>query len=254
MIIALTNQKGGVGKTAVSINLAGALAELGNKTLVVDLDPQGNASDGLGIDINALPLATYDCMVNNTPLANIVHPTDVHDLFVAPSNINLSGAETELASETDRLYRLKKALQPVENDYDFILIDCPPSLGILTVNGIVASNELIIPVEPKCYSLSGMSMLMKTVTKIREDTEYNPSILGVVVNMFDERTTLHTSVTEAITEFFGSRNRIKTIIHRDIKVSEAELEGQPVTKCAPESRAAREFLALAQEVIDHARA
>ncbi len=250
MVIAVTNQKGGVGKTTTAINLSASLALLDYRVLVIDMDPQGNSSDGLGINTNKLDNTVYDALINETPLSDIVIPNALRNLFVAPTNITLSGAETELASDISRPFKLRKAIKPELGKYDFIIIDCPPSLSILTVNAIVASSDLLVPIEPSSYALKGMSMLMSTILKTREDLEHYARFLGVVVNMFDPGLPLHTSIVEAVKEYFTPRKVFKTTIPRSPRIPEAELHGQCIHQYAPEDIGARQFNALAQEIIE----
>jgi chromosome partitioning protein len=248
MIIAVTNQKGGVGKTTTTINLSASLAVLGFRVLVVDLDPQGNSSDGLGIDTNKLDNTIYDALVNEIPLSDIIIPNQLKNLFVVPANISLSGAETELASDISRPFKLRKSLRSEISKYDYILIDCPPSLGILTVNAIVASTDLIVPIEPSSYALKGMSMLMSTILKVKEDLEHYVKFMGVVINMYDPSIALHSSITQAIMEYFTARKVFSTRIHRNPKIPEAEIHGQSIQQYAPDNPAAQMFMELAKEV------
>jgi chromosome partitioning protein len=249
MIIAVTNQKGGVGKTTLAINISCALSMLDCRVLLVDMDPQGNSSDGLGIKTNKLDNTVYDAIINDTALSDIIIPNQTKNLFVAPANISLSGAETELSSDISRPFKLRKALRPETSKYDFIVIDCPPSLSILTVNAIVASTDLLIPIEPNSYALKGMSMLMSTILKIKEDLEHFSNFLGVVINMYDSKADLHNSIIEAITEYFTSRKIFETRIPRNNKIPEAEIHGQSILQYEPGSRAAELFMNLGREII-----
>ncbi|MFH2137121.1 MAG: AAA family ATPase [Candidatus Omnitrophota bacterium] len=248
MIIAVTNQKGGVGKTTTAINLSAALAILGYRVLTIDMDPQGNSSDGLGINTNSLEDTIYNTLVNEVPLSDIIIPHQLDNLFIAPANISLSGAETELASDITRPFKLRKALRAETDKYDYVLIDCPPSLGILTVNALVASTALLVPIEPNSYALKGMSMLMSTILKIKEDLEHYTSFLGVLVNMFDPSITLHKSVADGITEYFTARKIFNTRIYRSKKIPEAEMNGQHIHQYAPQDKAAQQFMDLAKEI------
>jgi chromosome partitioning protein len=250
MVIAVTNQKGGVGKTTLTINLSASLALCDYRVLVIDMDPQGNSSDGLGINTNKLTNTVYDALINDIPLCDIIIPNQLKNLFIAPTNISLSGAETELASDISRPFKLRKALRPEISKYDFILIDCPPSLGILTVNALVASSDLLVPIEPSSYALKGMSMLMSTILKVKEDLEHYSHFLGVVINMFDERIALHTSIVEAVRDYFTARKVFNTAIPRCPKIPEAEIHGQSIQQYAPDDTVAKLFMDLAREIAD----
>lgn len=250
MVIAVTNQKGGVGKTTIAINLSASLALLDYRVLVIDIDPQGNSSDGMGIDTNKLDNTVYDALINDVPICDIVIPNQLKNLFVVPANISLSGAETELASDISRPFKLRKAIRQEVSKYDYIIIDCPPSLGILTVNAIVASTDLLVPIEPNSYALKGMSMLMSTILKIKEDLEHYSYLLGVVINMFNPDIILHTSITGAIEEYFTPRKIFNSKIQRSPKIPEAEIHGQSILQYAPQDAAAEMFMNLAKEVVE----
>ncbi|MBN3040302.1 MAG: ParA family protein [Candidatus Omnitrophica bacterium] len=250
MVIAITNQKGGVGKTTLAINISACLASLDYRVLTVDMDPQGNSSDGLGIDTNKLDATIYDVLIHDTPVSEVVIPNQLENLFVVPANISLSGTETELSSDISRPFKLRKALRPEVSKYDYIIIDCPPSLGILTVNAIVASTDLLVPIEPNSYALKGMSMLMSTILKIKEDLEHYAFFLGVVINMFDIKSNLHASIVEAITEYFTARKIFKTKVQRNSKIPEAEIHGRSMIQYDPKDKAAETFMELAKEVIE----
>jgi len=250
MIIAITNQKGGVGKTTLAINISTALAILGYRVLTVDMDPQGNSSDGLGIDTNKLDDTIYDVLIHDTPISDTVIPHQIKNLFIVPANISLSGAEAELSSDISRPFKLRKALKSENAKYDFIIIDCPPSLGTLTVNAILASTDLLVPIEPSSYALKGMSMLMSTILKIKEDLEHYAYFLGVTINMFDPQIALHTTIVDNITEYFTSRKIFKTKIHRDPIIPEAEIHGESILQYQPQCTASEMFLSLAKEIIE----
>jgi len=250
MIIAITNQKGGVGKTTLSINLSSALAQLGNRVLLVDMDPQGNASDGLGIDTNSLEHTVYETLVHDRPISEIVIPHARENLFIAPSDISLSGAESDLATDISRPFRLRKALRAEQAKYDFIIIDCPPSLGILTVNALLASTDLLVPIEPNSYALKGMSMLMTTILKIQDDLDHFSNFLGVVVNMYNPDIPLHGSIVYNVNEYFTPKKVFQTRIYRNPLIPEAEIHGKSVLEYCPDNGAATLFLELAREVME----
>jgi len=256
MIIAITNQKGGVGKTTLAINLSSSLATLGYQGLTVDMDPQGNSSDGLGIDTNRLENNIYDVLINEVPISDTVIPNQLNNLFVVPANISLSGAEAELSSDISRPFKLRKAIKPEISKYDYIIIDCPPSLGILTVNALLASTHLLVPIEPNSYALKGMSMLMSTILKIKEDLEHHAHFLGVVINMYDPHLDLHAAIVDHINEYFTPRKIFKTKILRCPRIPEAEINGKSVIQYDKEDIAAKLFLDLAKEITDrhHGRA
>jgi len=222
-VIAITNQKGGVGKTTTSVNLSACLADAGKKVLLVDLDPQGNASSGLGIEKDDLELCVHDVLIDGEPIADIVQPTMLKKLFVAPATIQLAGAEVELVSVVSRETMLKKALVSVRDEYDFIIIDCPPSLGLLTLNAFTAADSVLIPIQSEFYALE-------------------------LLTMFDGRTNLSIQVADEVKKFFGSKV-YKTIIPRNVRLSEAPSYGEPIIVYDPKSKGADVYTKLAKEVI-----
>jgi chromosome partitioning protein len=245
-VVAVANQKGGVGKSTTSINLATALALQGERVVVVDLDPQANATSGLGIDKSGLNGSTYDVVVGETPIEDIIEPTAIRDLFVLASNIDLAGAEIELVSMMSREQRLSNALKAVISDYDFIVIDCPPSLGLLTVNALAAADEVFIPIQCEYYALEGVSQLMRNIDLIQQNLNPRLKVEGIVMTMFDARTTLSQDVVEQVREHFGD-TMYRTIIPRTVRLSEAPSFGEPIETLDPMSRGAIAYRELGRE-------
>lgn len=246
-VIAIANQKGGVGKTTTAINLGAALAELGFRTLVVDLDPQGNATTGLGINPTSLDGTTYEVLIDGLGLEDCVEPTEVRNLFLAPASRDLAGAEVELVPMMSRETRLKRAVDAVLDDYDYILVDCPPSLGLLTLNGLAAVSEVIVPVQCEYFALEGVALLSNNIELVR--TNLNPSleITGVLLVMYDSRTKLADQVAAEIQGHFGSKV-FRNKIPRNVRLSEAPSHGQPITVFDSSSRGAVAYRELAREV------
>lgn len=245
-IIALANQKGGVGKTTTSVNLGAALAQSGKRVLLVDIDAQGNATSGSGVDKSELERDSYDVIVDLVPIRDVIVPTDNYDLM--PATIQLSGAEIELAGQEKREYRLKKALSAVADDYDFILIDNPPALGLLTVNAFTAANAILIPVQTEFYALEGLGQLLNTIELVRK--QFNPEldISGILLTMYDGRTNLAKQVSEEVRNYFGSKV-YNTVIPRSVRLSEAPSYGQAIIDFDPRSIGAQVYSELAQEVL-----
>lgn len=252
-IIAIANQKGGVGKTTTSVNLAACVADAGRRTLLIDADPQGNATSGLGVDKNALERSIYDVFINDLPLSDAVRPTMLDTLRLVPANIELAGAEVELVTRMAREQVLKNALAAVRGAYDFVFIDCPPSLGLLTLNALNAADTLLVPIQCEFYALEGLSQLMNTVRLVRRNLNPALDVEGVVLTMFDSRTNLSVQVVEEVKKFF--RNKVyETIIPRSVRLSEAPSFGLPIIRYAPRSSGAAAYEALARELMARADA
>lgn len=245
-VIAVANQKGGVGKTTTSINLSACLAELGYRTLVVDLDPQGNASTGLGVDIRSLESSMYDVILHDVPLEDCIEGTVVRNLFVAPASLDLAGAEIELVPAFSREMRLKMAIDSVKEDYDFVLIDCPPSLGLLTVNAMAAATEVLVPIQCEYFALEGLTQLTKNVALIQKSLNPQLEISAIVLVMY-ARTNLSDGVVADVREHFGDKV-CQEVVPRSVRLSEAPGFGQPIITFDPSSRGAAAYRKLAQEV------
>jgi chromosome partitioning protein len=245
-IVAIANQKGGVGKSTTAINLGAGLAMQGERILLIDLDPQGNTSSGLGIDRTNLEYSTYDILIGDVPIEDVVEPTSVRDLYLVPATIELAGAEIELVSLFSREKRLEQALKPLVADYDFILIDCPPSLGLLTVNGLAAADEVLIPIQCEYYALEGVSQLKTNVGRVQQSLNPQLEVEGVVLTMYDGRTTLSADVVAQVREHFGETT-YRTVIPRTVRLSEAPSYGEPIEAFDPMSRGAIAYRELARE-------
>ena len=246
-ILSVANQKGGVGKTTTSVNLATALAAIGKKVMLVDLDPQGNASTGLGIKRAGIRKSTYDVIFDDASVAETVQPTKVPGLFVLPSSIHLSGAEIELVTTENREYRLQKALR-VPLPYDYVIIDCPPSLSLLTLNALVASDSIVVPMQCEFFALEGLSHLVKTIERINKSFNPRLEIHGVVLTMFDKRNNLSDAVADDVRHYFGDKV-YKTIIPRNVRLSEAPSYGLPAIVYDMKCPGARAYISLASEVL-----
>jgi len=245
--IAVANQKGGVGKTTTTINVGACLAELGLRTLVIDLDPQGNATTGLGIENRGLAASMYEVLLHDEPLENVVEPTAVKNLFVAPASLNLAGAEIELASAFSRETRLKRALDVVIDDYDYVLVDCPPTLGLLTVNGLAAATEVLVPIQTEYYALEGLGLLLRNVDLIRRQLNPELEVSAIVCVMYDASTKLSAQVVEEVRNHFGELV-VRAVVPRNVRLSEAPSFGQPIIIYDPRSRGAVAYRDVAKEV------
>jgi chromosome partitioning protein len=247
-IIAVANQKGGVGKTTTAINLSAAMAQLGAKVLLIDIDPQGNATSGLGLSKKDIKKCIYNALVDEMHVKDIIINTRWNNLDVLPASIQLAGAEIELVSMVSREYKLKNALTPVVESYDYVIIDCPPSLGLLTLNALNAANGILIPIQCEYYALEGLGQLMNTISLVRKHLNEELRIEGVVLTMYDVRTNLSEQVAEEVRNYF-KQYVYKTVIPRNVRLSEAPSYGQHIIEYDPKSKGAELYLALAGEVL-----
>ena len=245
-IVAVANQKGGVGKTTTCVNLGAGLAELGFRTLVVDLDPQGNATTGLGVNHRSVQGSVYDVIMHAAPVEDCIEPTSVKNLFVIPATIDLAGAEIELVPAMSRELKLRNALNEVRDDYDIMLIDCPPSLGLLTVNGLAAADEVLVPIQCEYYALEGLGQLLRNVTLVSKNLNPTLEVRSIVLTMFDARTQLAKQVENEVRNHFGTKV-FRNVIPRAVRISEAPSFGQPVLVFDSTSRGAIAYRELAKE-------
>ena len=247
-IIALSNQKGGVGKTTTAINLATAMAACGYNTLVIDFDPQGNATTGFGLDKANLKNNVYTVLTERCTAADAIYPTAVPRVSVMPSTVHLSGAEVELAAVVAREYRLKNALEPVAGQYDYVFIDCPPSLGMLTINALTASDEVLVPLQSEFFALEGLSQLFRTIELVKKSLNSRLRLMGVLLTMYDKRNKLSTLVEDDVRAYLGGKV-FKTIIPRNVRVSEAPSHGKPVLVYDITCPGSRAYMSLAAEIL-----
>jgi chromosome partitioning protein len=247
-IIAVLNQKGGVGKTTTTVNVGAFMAKLGKKVLLIDLDPQGNATSGLGFDKLELKQTTYSLLLEGATTDNVRHATSIKNLDILPTNSDLSGAEVQLATVPDRELKLKAAIHDMAAEYDIVLVDCPPSLGLLTVNALAAATDVLIPVQTEYYAMEGLSQLIQTIQRVQQGLNQSLRILGVVMTMYDSRTSLSEQVRTEITRVFGDLV-FKTVIPRNVRLAEAPSHGLPVVEYDKWSKGSRAYKALTKEVL-----
>lgn len=248
--IAVFNQKGGVGKTTTNVNLSACLAKKGKKVLVLDIDPQGNTTSGFGINKKELTTSIYDVLINGTDINDVIINTNFENLYIVPSNVELAGAEIELTRNEDRELSLKKAIEKIKDKYDFVFIDCPPSLGLLTINALVAVDSVLIPIQCEYYALEGVSQLMDTIKLVKRSLNPQLEIEGVVLSMFDGRTNLSIQVVDEVKNYFKGKV-YTTIIPRNVRLAEAPSYGIPIIDYDPKSKGAEAYIELAEEFLDY---
>jgi chromosome partitioning protein len=251
-IISVANQKGGVGKTTTAINLAACLALSGQKVLIIDIDPQGNASSGLGVNLRESQKGIYELLAGNASLDQVIYPTEIDTLKIIPSNVDLAGAEIELVGRDHREKILSMALNGVNAEYEFVVIDCPPSLGLLTLNALAVSRSVLIPMQCEYYALQGLSQLLKTLKRIQKSINPDLKVEGILLTMYDTRTLLNGQVENHVKKYF-SEFLMKTIIPRNIRLSEAPSHGKPIVLYANRSKGSDSYVELAQEVIQRTK-
>lgn len=247
-VIAIANQKGGVGKTTTAVNLSACLGKRGKKVLLIDIDPQGNTTSGLGVDPKGVEQSIYDCIINDVPMSEVIIKTEFDNLWICPSNIHLAGAELELVMRENREYVLKNSIKEIKDNFDFIFIDCPPSLGLITLNSFTATDTVLVPIQCEYYALEGLGQLTNTIKMIKQKLNPEISLEGVLLTMFDARTNLSIQVVDEVKKFFKSQV-FATIIPRNVRLSEAPSFGQPVIEYDKHSRGAEVYTELAEEII-----
>lgn len=247
-VIAVANQKGGVGKTTTSINLAACLGVLGEKVLLIDIDPQGNSTSGVGIDKMMIKKTIYNVLVSEEPIEENIIETEYKNLYILPSNIQLAGAEVELVPAISREHKLKNAIEGIRDKYDFIIIDCPPSLGLLTLNALTAADTVLVPIQCEYYALEGLGQLLSTISLVQKYLNKSIEVEGVLLTMFDARTNLSMQVVEEVKKHFESKV-YKTIIPRNVRLSEAPSHGKPIISYDSKSKGSEVYMELAKEVL-----
>lgn len=247
-IISVANQKGGVGKTTTTINLSTLIAKKGKKVLMIDADPQGNASSGVGLDRDDIELSIYDILIDEVEFDNVVKKTNIKKLDICPSNINLAGAEVELVSVMSREHRLKEKLDKIKDNYDYIIIDCPPSLGLITLNAFTASDSVLIPVQCEYYALEGLGQLLNTINLVKKHLNKNLEIEGALLTMYDVRTNLSNQVVKEVKNYFNDKV-YKNVIPRNVKLSEAPSYGMPISLYDPRSKGAKSYEKFVKEFL-----
>ena len=251
-VIAIANQKGGVGKTTTAVNLSACLGAKNKKTLIIDIDPQGNTTSGLGLDPRAVETSVYDCIINDVPMEDAVIKTEFDNLWICPSNIDLAGAELELVGKENREFLLRESISKIRDRFDFIFIDCPPSLGLITLNSFAAADTVLVPIQCEYYALEGLSQLTNTIKIIKKNINPPINIEGVLLTMFDARTNLSIQVVEEVKKFFGSKV-FSSVIPRNVRLSEAPSFGQPIIIYDKNSKGAESYMNLADEIIENNR-